>query len=302
MDASPLPSWPAPLRAFIHETYGDPTEVERLGGMGGGSVHRARFADGSVIVKASPGNKEFNFYRSVAPSLSQLGIAIPQLEWSAQISGAFWLILEDVPCPLPEGDHEHWTADHRVVTALSRLHSATFNDPIEMPGLFEPGWTDDMTKGALSLFPSSAANTLAPVLAALQTEAQPLFEPRCSISGDPNPANWGVRHNGTAVLFDWERFGRGTPALDLAIIVPGLGDDSAFATLARDYSDEWQRACTTLPWPWSIQELSHGISLAKAWVAVEFLANHATDGASATARIANWLVEVLPAWINDSFE
>ncbi len=56
-----------------------------------------------------------------------------------------------------------------------------------------------------------------------QREHAAISEPWCWISGDPNPRNWGLRADGTPVLFDWELFGPGTPATDLAIIVPGLG-------------------------------------------------------------------------------
>lgn len=300
MDGGGVASWPAPVRAYIHETHGAPETVERLGGMSDGRVFRAQFAESSVIVKASPSDKERNFYRTVAPSLAQLGIATPRLEWSTRISESSWLILEDVPCSLPQGDSQHWRADRRVLTTLCKLHAATLDEPIAMPDLFEPRWTEEMTKAALSLFPSATAAGLAPVLTSLEYEAQPLFEPRCSISGDPNPMNWGVRSDGAAVLFDWERFGRGTPAIDLGIITPGLGDSAAATNLARDYISEWQR--TTNSQPWSIQELSRDISLAKAWVAVEFLANHATSGTSATAGTADWLVGAVPSWINGSFE
>jgi hypothetical protein len=32
-------------------------------------------------------------------------------------------------------------------------------------------------------------------------------------------------------MYDWERFGLATPPIDLAITVPGLGDDATFRAL-----------------------------------------------------------------------
>ena len=69
----------------------------------------------------------------------------------------------------------------------------------------------------------------------MEQASQHLFRPVCAISGDPNPVNWGLRDDGTLALFDWERFGRCSPALDLAITVPGLGDETAYRAVATSY-------------------------------------------------------------------
>src|SRR5579883_2966731 len=55
-----------------------------------------------------------------------------------------------------------------------------------------------------------------------------IFYTKVAPTGDPNPTNWGLRADGTIVLYDWERFGQATPAIDLAITVPGLGDRAVF--------------------------------------------------------------------------
>nr|WP_286088676.1 phosphotransferase [Enterobacter chuandaensis] len=62
-----------------------------------------------------------------------------------------------------------------------------------------------------------------------------LFHQECLISGDTNAGNWGRRKNGDAILFDWERFGTGSPAIDLASLVKGMGSRQGITQLAERY-------------------------------------------------------------------
>ncbi|WP_390909508.1 phosphotransferase family protein [Pantoea ananatis] len=50
-----------------------------------------------------------------------------------------------------------------------------------------------------------------------------------------NAGNWGKRENGELVLFDWERFGPGSPATDLAPLVKGMGREEDYRAIARRY-------------------------------------------------------------------
>ena len=128
----------------------------------------------------------------------------------------------------------------------------------------------------------------------LQAASQPLFAPRCPISGDPNPTNWGLRDDGSLVLFDWERFGYGTPVLDLAITIPGLGDGATFRRVAGRYLGD--RRAVDGPLCPAGERLSREIAIAKVWSVVEFLSNYA-EGRLARIGTIDWLVRLFPGWL-----
>jgi aminoglycoside phosphotransferase (APT) family kinase protein len=197
-------------------------------------------------------------------------VPIPALEAALthERAGVFegWLVLEYVPRALPRA---RWRADAQVLGALARLHGCAL--PLEEGDRFRPRWPEEW-KG-------SVAGARA-ALERLRREALPLLEPGVWISGDPNPTNWGVRANREVVLFDWERFGRGHPALDLAITVPGLGGAADFEAVARAY----ERAGGT-------RVGARAIAVAKAWSVVEFLATAPPQASSA-------LRESVPAWLD----
>lgn len=100
------------------------------------------------------------------------------------------------------------------------------------------------------------------------------------------------------MLYDWERFGRGTPALDLAISIPGLGDNASYARLAQSYAEEWREAIGTRPSPF--RELSRDIGIAKVWSVVEFLSLHASDAANIPDQMIDRLVGIVPQWVRST--
>ena len=287
--------WPTPVVEYLRTTYGPVVAVERLGGMSAAQVARVRFAETSVIVKGNAGEREARFYTRVAPGLRPAGIPVPELEWSTPAGEAHWLILEDIPAPLPTPLGGIGQPDPRAVTILARLHALELDAPAEPSVRDEWHWTDAMTDAALACVPPAAARTLAPRLRRLQRAAQHLIEPWCWISGDPHPSNWGVRLDGGLVLFDWEQFGRGTPPVDLAILVAGLGNPSTYAQLAAAYLDRW-RTITAVP-PWPPGTLARDIALAKAWSVVSFLGRTAPDEGTAPAERHAPQVEEMAAWL-----
>jgi aminoglycoside phosphotransferase (APT) family kinase protein len=144
-------------------------------------------------------------------------------------------------------------------------------------------WTPEMTSSAVSFFGSARKQDLADALTRLERESQPLFEPHCWICGDPNPRNWGMRADGSAVLFDWELFGPGSPAMDLAIVVPGLGDLSAFQRVVDGYA-----AARSVLDGEALEELptARELALGKAATVVRLLHEHR----SGTAKIPDSLL------------
>lgn len=149
-----------------------------------------------------------------------------------------------------------------------------------------------MTADAMTFFPDTSLESLGATLVNLQVQAQALFAPQCWISGDPNPLNWGLRNDGTAVLFDWERFGQGSAALDLAITAPGLVTPESFQLIAERYL----QAMTGIGTPQAVTRLSRDIALAKVWSIVEFLSMVRAGIVANTAGVTR-LVKSFPDWL-----
>jgi Phosphotransferase enzyme family len=242
-----LEHWPPEILEFLHH----PTNAEKLsGGLTGRAVHRVQLEDRSVVVKANVAPREAEFYRDFAPVLNADGIRTPKLEMITESNGELWLVLEAIPAPLPD---KRWLADPQVLETLRKLHEFRFDHAPEFA--FQPAWTKTMNAHALHFLPTHFEEKLE----TFRALAQPLLEPRNLISGDPNPMNWGVLENGDPVLFDWDRFGLGTPALDLAITVPGLGSSEDYANVADAYRGQPDA------------QLAREIALAKVWVLVDIL-------------------------------
>ena len=104
-----------------------------------------------------------------------------------------------------------------------------------------------------------------------------------------------MRPDGTLVLYDWELFRRGVPAVDLAITVVGLGDRARYAALAACYVDEWRTVGRSLPW--SAGDLTRDIALAKAASVVHLLAAYTEGRMRPREGLIPWLVEAVPPWM-----
>jgi aminoglycoside phosphotransferase (APT) family kinase protein len=290
------PAWPPALVAQLRQTHGAPTGIEQLGGMSGGRVWRVRCATASLIVKLSASPAEARFYEQVAEPLRAAGVPSPRMEWALHEPDAHWLILEDIPAPLPVQTPATWSPDARVIAILARLHAVTRANPPNLQDAQPQAWTDAMTSSALTFFSPEVAATLALRLRQLRQASQPIFTPWCWVSGDPNPLNWGQRDDGSPVLFDWELFGPGTPAIDLAIIIPGLGHAEQYAETAECYVEHWARQSAALPWTSAV--LARDIALAKIASVVRLLAAHADGSARVNDELVTWLIDQAPARID----
>lgn len=289
---------PEPVRATLTKMLGSPPRLDRLGGMSRGPVLRASGADGGphLIVKGRASAAEARIYREDAGLLSAHGIPTPRLYWSEQIDGAWWLVLEEIPEALPRA---RWLADPELLAILHRLH----HSPLTPPAHYQPGWSQELTEAGLNWFDDRERAELRLRLEELRRTCQPLFEPICPISGDPNPLNWGARADGSLVLFDWERCTLGTPAIDLAITIPVFGSESDFEQVASVYLSAGNLPATA----GEMNTLARRIKLAKAWVLVEFLANAHTqttgadDADSKIRSTARWAASELPDWLATVF-
>jgi hypothetical protein len=224
-----------------------------------------------VVVKGPVERREAHVYRALRPMLKRADVALPRVEWA----NARWLVLEDLPRRLPIEDA---LGNPGVLRMLRRLHACL----LDLDDAFVSAWPDDLTSRALSIFELEVQRSLAPRLARIRLAALPLFEPASIISGDPNPTNWGMREDGSLVLYDWGRIGRGAPAIDLAITVPGLGDAAAYALVASVYGP-----------PARVPD----IAAAKAWTVVHYLAEALAGRVSTSESVIDRLRSIVPPWI-----
>lgn len=286
--------WPAALLKLVDDWMRAPWTAERLGGMSVSRVHRIRGGGTSAILKISPSAAEHRFYRSVAPELRRAGVGIPQLFDAAHMGGCYCLLLEDIPNPLPVKRGTDWRPDEQVIAMLARLHHTTHSRPVPAGVVSTWSWNEGMTHATLGQLAASAGQHLAGLLMALEAESQGLFEPECWISGDPNPLNWGLRADGTPVLFDWELFGPGAAAIDLAVSVPGLGDQRAFVLTAAAYTAAIRALTGEAP---AEGTLPRRIAVAKVAGVVQLLHAGATGSANISPDVLSWLSNAVPAWV-----
>jgi hypothetical protein len=283
-------SWPSDLRQYIEEHYGLPQKVERLhGGLSGASVDRLHWPQTTLILKSGVKPAEIYFYQHIAPVLRQAQIPIPDTYFILD-DETRWLLMEDIPLPLPR---ERWRGDTEIATVLARLHQVPVDTIPSMPaGVgYMAGWEDDLSEKALACFDAATRPSLRPRLSSLREKSQHLFVLQCAISGDSNPMNWGVRRDGRAVLFDWERFTIATPAIDLSITVGGLSSRESCRALAGYYLQVY-------PAYGKLQEqLTDDLLLTKVWVVVEFLSEY-TDGKLEPNDMLTMLVDSFQDWVD----
>ena len=259
---------PPAVLAWLTDHLGGRPDLARLSGVKqNGGCLRAVVGERSVIVKGAE-RREWAFFECADALPAGLRPHLPVCFAAWQTEDGCWVAMEDVPRPLPR---ERWLADRAALAVLAVLHSVTWGQPAAVEEPFRPRWSDEMTETVLTLFGPDAPAVEGPLRRA-QAAAQPLFAPRCWVQGDANPTNWRLRADGTAVLVDWERVGLATPAIDLAVTVPGVGsvDGTDERRVAEGYEECWR--ATGTPLPAELAGLERQVVLAKRWNVVEFLA------------------------------
>lgn len=262
-----MPGLPDAVAAVVAHAVGRPSSRTTLGGLSGSDVERVDGPSGAVVVKRA-GGREVAFYADVAPWLRD-PVRVPRASWAQD----GWLVLEHVPEALPRS---RWLADPDVLALLVALHRS---DPFALADPFVPAWPDGLTVRALARLPASAR----PPLERAREVALASWHGTALVSGDTNPRNWRLRSDGSVVLLDWERVGFASPAVDLAVTVPGLGTPDDFAAVSAGY----ERAGGT-------QVPVEALVAVKAWTAVELLAQPRT---AALAPVQDHLVDALPTWL-----
>lgn len=243
--------------------------------MGGASVN-IQLLDGKPCIRKSGASPvERNFYQRAAPCLP--GINTPAL---LKVEGET-LFLEQIPHPVTLTQLHH---NEQTFAQLASLHNANYQPDFAVK---IHGWPLADTDEALSVL--CLPEAVNEKIRHIQQVGHELFEKSCLISGDSNEGNWGTRNNGELVLFDWERFGYGSPAIDLAPLVPRMGSLAEYETIIERYL----RHSSLL----SGDRLLRHLVMAKCWLIIE-VTNLLTRREKPQAQqYLEWYRQQVPRWL-----
>jgi hypothetical protein len=234
----------------------------------------------TVIEKCPVGEVEYSFYQNAAMELNQAEIATPKfLSADATLRK---LRMEYIPHKVEQSA----VANDDAIVMLGRLHCYPVNSEWRYHTHL---WSESALEKSLILLALPEKN--AQQLRHFQQCSDVLFGYQNLVSGDSNAGNWGRRENGDLVLFDWERFGKGSPAIDLAPLIKGLGTKQTFIDLAERYCQ--------LSFHHNFNELAREIAIAKAWIATEVIVLLDERQKTAFPLYRNWYKEYLPDWLDD---
>jgi thiamine kinase-like enzyme len=191
--------------------------------------------------------------------------------------GADWLVREAFPQVLPM---QRWFGDAAVLRALHQIHALSTDFAIPDPYL--PTW-EPLAEPYRAMLPGD----LPEQIAALAAQHATVFAPSTVIVGDPTTPNWGVRADGTVVLFDWEYIGYGTPARDLGNLIPQFGWPPLYEQLAASYL----ALATPVPTAELIQQFAHDMALARLQSLIEYI-----NGPQIAEDNRQYVLGLLPSW------
>lgn len=254
-----------------------------LSAMGLARVQKQMLNGRPVIRKGPLQRSEAYFYRHLSQHLQYQGPSAPEvLGWQDDA-----VLLEWIPHPVAADQ----TLSVDLLTPLARLHAQSIAVPDDC--LFRFNWTPAQLQSALVHFPAEQRAAMRHELTPYYDDVvEALLAPQVLVSGDSNHGNWGRRDNGEPVLFDWERLGRGSPAIDLAPLIPGLSDAAVVTQYVQLYRSAWPDC------PWSVPVLVHQVLQTMALVVIEVV-NILHDRANAEAqRYQQWFNQHYLAWLN----
>lgn len=257
-----------------------------LSQMGSASVVKTTFNGNTAIRKSGINNTEYYFDTEISQPLNLKGIHLPNL-FSHSNHNLNEIIIEYLPLKPKQSD---WK-DNRFLKNISALHQTDI--PIDQDKLFTFNWSEEKTQLALPLFASKQQNNLEKLLRCFHEKSAEIFYPISIVSGDTNINNWGLRKNGEAVLFDWERFGCASPAIDLAPLIPGLPDKNLISEFCNAYHKQSSMVTTkTL--------ITHTI-ISLAWIVIEVVnILQKRNNPSLTSKYMDWFDKVYLDWLKSS--
>ncbi|MCK4710948.1 MAG: hypothetical protein KAU21_20200 [Gammaproteobacteria bacterium] len=224
--------------------------------MGSAKVVKTSFNGVDAIVKSGTNKTEYYFYTEIAEMVELEGLHTPKLLGHSN-NDSFRVVIEHIPNKF---DHDDWK-DKRILRNISYLHKTKLD--IDHQQLFKFNWTEEKTLTALPLFDRKQQTDIENLLQIYHLKSAEIFEPICPVSGDTNFNNWGKRNNGEAVLFDWERFGFASPAIDLAPLIPGLPSIELISQYCDEYTKLANKCSVTS------KELRTHVIISLAWIVIE---------------------------------
>jgi hypothetical protein len=262
---------------------GEAAELVPLPGLSDASVVLYRGTRGVLVIKKTY-PREARFYREMREAFLEHGVDTPLCFFAAQLNGDAWLGLEYLPQAFPRG---RFPFDEAVLDALAGVHSV---ESANAEAHLALDWRDGHTRTVAAQFGPRASEVEA-ALRHLHELRQ--AGPETLIWGDSNPLNWAMREDGRPVLLDWQRWGRGWRAYDLAGVIPGLGDRNAYRDVAAAYRARCIVRGVDVP---EGAALEREARRAKAWAVVELLGLRAPPG-SMLEKTQDDLRELFADWL-----
>ncbi|CAH6874715.1 hypothetical protein VCHA29O37_260030 [Vibrio chagasii] len=167
---------------------------------------------------------------------------------------------------------------------LSRIHQSQYSPSFAVK---EHRWSTCATEAALISL--NLPQVTQDSLLRIQQLSGALFDQKTLISGDANEGNWGRRDNGELVLFDWERFGYGSPAIDLAPLVSRMGTLSDYEFIVDQYLPHNNLI--------SREDLIRQLIIAKSWIVIEVTNILVSRNNPEALKYIHWFREQLPTWL-----
>lgn len=247
-----------------------------LSQMGESKVTLVEYQGRTCIRKQGANSVETGFYQFAASELK--GVNTPKLVWLDQHD----LYLEFIPRKV---SLEQLVEHKSVFKQLSLIHQSDYQPTFPVK---QHRWQLEDTEFALATL--GLPDMCEEMVRSIQACSADLFGPSGLISGDSNDGNWGVRDSGELVLFDWERFGFGSPAIDLAPLVKGMGSLDDYLHIIEKYLFYNSSL--------SDRSLLKQLIIAKMWIAIEVTNLLKIRQKAGAERYFNWYRMHLPMWLN----
>ncbi|WP_070971225.1 phosphotransferase family protein [Vibrio sonorensis] len=246
-----------------------------LSKMGSARVSVETLGGVNCVLKQGASEVEINFYQSAAPNL--MGINTPKL---LKIDKDH-LYIEHIPNSLSLMELR---TEPDLFSQLAALHCSQY---IPTFAAKKHEWTAFATDQALKVL--NLPDGVEYSIRRIASLSDCIFECKILISGDTNDSNWGKRKNGDLVLFDWERFGQGSPAIDLAPLVRGLGNIGEYREIATQYIKYNPVLSET--------ELLEHLIIAKCWIIIEVVNILISRNNPDKGKYLNWYRANITKWL-----
>lgn len=243
--------------------------------MGSAQVFIEQFRGAPCIRKQGAGEVEISFYQHAAQHLS--GVYSPRL---LALEGDT-LFIEHIPHSLTPNELQ---TTSEVYQQLSHIHRSLYSPNFKVK---EHSWSTSDTEAALASL--NLPEVTQDSFLHIQKFSDALFNHNTLVSGDTNQGNWGKRDNGQIVLFDWERFGYGSPAIDLAPLVSHMGTLLDYECIVDQYLPHNNLV--------SREDLIKQLIIAKSWIVVEVTNLLVTRDISDASKYLEWYRKQLPTWL-----